>query len=137
MSDPRPDADTPKAKLPFRRYRITFLPARTTLEVDPENLPYGRTGLPGSILDASCAAGGVKIDHACGGVCACSTCHVIIREGIEACNEMTETEADMLDHAPGVTTRSRLACQTVPDGSRDLVVEVPDWNRNYAREFHQ
>jgi 2Fe-2S ferredoxin len=76
----------------------------------------------------------VDIDHACGGVCACSTCHVIVREGSEACSVADESEEDMLDNAPGLTPESRLACQTVPDGSRDIVVEIPNWNRNYAKE---
>jgi len=119
---------------PARRYLVKFLPGGKTLEVDPTRLPYGCIGLPGSILDVSRGAREEDIDHACGGVCACSTCHVIVREGFESCGDITEAEADMLDNAPGVTPRSRLACQAVPDGTCDLVIEIPDWNRNYARE---
>jgi 2Fe-2S ferredoxin len=74
------------------------------------------------------------LDHACGGVVACSTCHVIVREGLDSCNESTEAEEDMLDNAPGLTQQSRLGCQCVPDGTKDLVVEIPEWNRNYAKE---
>jgi 2Fe-2S ferredoxin len=74
------------------------------------------------------------LDHACGGVCACSTCHVIVHEGLESCNEATDAELDQLDEAPGLTPKSRLGCQCVPDGTRDLVVEIPEWNKNYAKE---
>jgi 2Fe-2S ferredoxin len=104
-----------------------------TVEVDPAVLPYGDHGLPGSILDIAMEHR-IELDHACGGVCACSTCHVIVREGLDACNEATEEEDDQLDDAYGLTPQSRLGCQCVPDGSRDIVVEVPEWNRNLSRE---
>jgi 2Fe-2S ferredoxin len=120
----------------MRAFRVTFLPAGRSLDVDPGATPPGRHGRPGSLLDLALGAGGVDIEHACGGACACSTCHVIVREGFESLGEVSDEEADMLDLAPGVTPRSRLACQAVPDGSRDLVVEIPAWNRNAARERH-
>lgn len=116
-----------------RPFTIQFLPDNVTMKVDPDHVPYNRTGLPGSILDIAFGAG-VSIDHACGGVCACSTCHVIVRSGLKSCSEQTEDEADMLDEARGVELNSRLACQCVPDGSMDLVVEVPSWNRNLIKE---
>jgi len=124
-----------ETRLPTKKYRITFLPMGETVEVDPAALPYSREGQVGSILEIALGHG-IELDHACGGVCACSTCHVIVREGRESCQEPTDDEEDMLDTAPGVELRSRLACQAVPDGSRDVVVEVPDWNRNYAKESH-
>lgn len=118
-----------------RKFKITFIDGdkRVSFEVDPADVPYDRTGLPGSILDISAGAN-VAIDHACGGVCACSTCHVIVREGLESCNEPTDDELDMLDEARGVELNSRLACQCVPNGSAELVVEVPAWNRNLVKE---
>ena len=124
-------------ELPTRKYRITFRHdgRETVVEVDPAKIPYGRDGLPGSVLDVGLAHG-VDIDHACGGVCACSTCHVIVRAGGESLNEQSEPEADMLDNAPGLTPQSRLSCQSVPDGNADLVVEIPGWNRNLVREEH-
>ena len=76
----------------------------------------------------------VEVGYACGGVCACSTCHVVVKEGLESCNEATDAELDELDEAPGITPKSRLGCQTVPDGTTDIVVEIPDWNKNYAKE---
>ena len=52
-----------------------------------------------------------------------------------ASNEATDAELDELDEAPGITPKSRLGCQTVPDGTTDIVVEIPDWNKNYAKEL--
>lgn len=118
-----------------QKFTITFLPMNITVEVDPEKIPYGDTGLSGSILDIA-LANGIEVDHACGGVCACSTCHCIVKEGIDSCSEMSDTEEDELSFAPGLTPKSRLSCQTVPNGTRNLVVEIPNWNRNAVRESH-
>jgi len=76
-----------------KKFKVTFLPSGKTLEVDPAKIPYGHNGLPGSILDFSEAIK-AGLDHACGGVCACSTCHVIVKEGLESCNEATDAELD-------------------------------------------
>jgi 2Fe-2S ferredoxin len=75
---------------------------------------------------------GVELEHACGGVCACTTCHVIVKEGDENLSEMDDEEQDRLDMAPGLTLHSRLGCQAVVKG--DVVVEIPSWNRNYVSE---
>ncbi len=104
-----------------------------TIEVDSEDRPTSGTGEPGSLLDMA-LANDIDIDHACGGVSACSTCHVVIRQGFETCGQSEEAEDDQLDKAPGVTMQSRLACQAVPNGTKNLVVEVPNWNRNRVRE---
>jgi 2Fe-2S ferredoxin len=61
---------------------------------------------------------------------------VIVKQGFESLNEAGDPELDQLDNARGVTARSRLACQAVPDGSCDVVVEIPNWNRNLVREEH-
>jgi 2Fe-2S ferredoxin len=124
-----------EAKLPTKTYTITFLPMDEKVVVDPKELPYSRDGQPGSILEIALGHD-IAIDHACGGVCACSTCHVIVRQGFDSIPEATEDEEDQLDNAPGLTPTSRLACQAVPDGSSDLVVEIPDWNRNMVKETH-
>jgi 2Fe-2S ferredoxin len=118
-----------------KKFTITFQPMNVTVEVDPAKIPYGVTGLPGSILDIAITHG-VDIDHACGGVCACSTCHCIVLEGLETCSEMGDCEEDELSYAPGLTPKSRLSCQTVPTGARNLIVQVPNWNRNAVREPH-
>jgi 2Fe-2S ferredoxin len=118
-----------------QKFTITFLPMNVTIEVDPEKIPYGVTGRPGSILDIA-LANGIEIDHACGGVCACSTCHCIVREGLSTCSEMSDAEDEELSYAPGLTPSSRLSCQTIPNGTKHLIVEVPNWNRNAVREPH-
>lgn len=125
-------------ELPKSKYKLTIIDEdrkEHVLEIDPAKIPYEDHGLPGSILDI-CMAHGIELDHACGGVCACSTCHVIVRKGLETCNESTEDEEDQLDEAYGLTAQSRLGCQCVPNGKCDVVVEIPSWNRNLAREAH-
>ncbi len=119
-------SNTPPPRRNYRSPRF-FSAAKTALKSDPAKVPYGHNGLPGSILDLS---EGIKagLDHACGGVCACSTCHVIVKQGLESCNEATDAELDELDEAPGITPKSRLGCQTVPQiGTTDMVVEIPEW----------
>lgn len=75
-----------------------------------------------SILDA-CLENGIEIDHACGGVCACSTCHVWIEQGMQNLSEASENEEDRLEGAKGVNLKSRLACQCLVQG--DIVVNFP------------
>jgi 2Fe-2S ferredoxin len=133
MGGSNPFIERARTELPKRRYTITFQPMGVRVEVDPAALPYTRDGLPGSLLEIA-GGHGVDIDHACGGVCACSTCHVIVREGLASCSAATDDEEDQLDLAPGITRQSRLACQCVPNGSSDVVVEIPNWNRNLVRE---
>jgi 2Fe-2S ferredoxin len=119
--------------VPGKRYKITFLPEGRTIEVGAPDPEAHHEGEPGSVLDWA-DKHDVELDHACGGFAACSTCHVIVREGLDSCNETSEDEDDMLDEAPGLTLHSRLACQCIPDGTEDLVVEIPAWNRNLAKE---
>ncbi|NCN42624.1 2Fe-2S iron-sulfur cluster binding domain-containing protein [bacterium] len=123
------------AEKPKKAYKITFMPMNKTIEVDPSKVPYDDHGLDGSILEIALAHG-IEIDHACGGVCACSTCHVIVSKGLGSCNEAIDEELDQIDNAPKATFESRLACQTVPNGEMDIIVEIPSWNRNAAKEGH-
>ena len=137
MGGVNPYIEKVPAGRPQRPFTVTFVVEETgerrAFGVDPAQIPFARTGLEGSVLDIAFGAG-VEIDHACGGVCACATCHVKVREGGASCPRATEDEEDMLDSARDLDTDSRLSCQCVPDGSRDLVVVVPNWNTNYARE---
>lgn len=136
MRGKNPFLDATESRLPTQAYTITVLPAGVKVAVNPaENLSDGDHGLPGSILGQLLAAG-VDIDHACGGVLACSTCHVYVNTGGRTCGEASEEEEDMLDSAPAIRPTSRLACQCVPDGSTDVVVEIPAWNRNAVKEGH-
>lgn len=121
------------AQRPEQPFTITFSDLGTSITVDPSKIPYCRTGLPGSILEIA-LGNGVEIDHACGGVSACSTCHVLVKSGLDTCNEADDDELDQLDEAPGTTAQSRLACRCIPNGTRDLIVEIPAWNVNRVRE---
>lgn len=78
---------------------------------------------------------GIEIEHACEKSCACTTCHVIVREGFDSLNEADELEEDQLDKAWGLEPTSRLSCQTVV-GDEDLVIELPKYTINLAREHH-
>lgn len=75
----------------------------------------------------------IDIDHACDKVCACTTCHVIVREGYSTLNPAEENEEDLLDKAWGLEPLSRLSCQAIV-GSTDLVVEIPKYSINMAKE---
>jgi 2Fe-2S ferredoxin len=121
--------------LPTKTYTITIRHdgQENVLTVDPDRLPYQRSGLPGSILDI-CLGNEIDLEHTCGGVCACSTCHVYVKQGLASCNESTDDEEDQLEEAPGITIQSRLGCQCVPDGTMDVIVEIPAWNRNAVKE---
>jgi 2Fe-2S ferredoxin len=103
-------------------HRVTFLPLNKTIEVDDSRYPLADHGKPGSLLDIA-LANGIELEHNCGGSCACTTCHVIVREGAENLSEMAEDEEDRLDMAEGLTIHSRLGCQAVVHG--DVVVEIP------------
>jgi 2Fe-2S ferredoxin len=104
-----------------RKHQVTFLPMNRTVAV-----PEGHSVLDGAL------AHGIPLDHACGGVCACSTCHVIVRVGFASLAPASEREEDMLDNAPFLQATSRLGCQV--EVRADLVVEIPAMNRNLVSE---
>jgi ferredoxin, 2Fe-2S len=89
----------------------------------------------GQTVCAAALAGGVGIEHACECACACTTCHVIVREGFESLGESSEAEDDLLDKAWGLEPESRLSCQALV-GEADLVVEIPRYTINHAKERH-
>jgi ferredoxin, 2Fe-2S len=92
------------------------------IEVDLRRAPFQHDGRPGSILDVL-LANGVPLEHACGGSCACTTCHVVVKRGLDRLSEAEESEEDLLDKAPGLTPSSRLGCQAVIEDD-DAVIEV-------------
>jgi 2Fe-2S ferredoxin len=139
MAGVNPYIEKPQATRPTKPFQVTYVDEETgerkTVEVDPATYPHGHIGQDFSVLDIATEAG-VDIDHSCGGVCACSTCHVKVLEGGSSCSKPTEDEEDMLDTARDVDTDSRLACQCVPNGSQNLIVLIPKWNKNIVKEGH-
>ncbi|MFA7269246.1 MAG: ISC system 2Fe-2S type ferredoxin [Sterolibacterium sp.] len=88
---------------------------------------------PGKSLCDTLLENGIEIEHACEKSCACTTCHVVIREGFDLLDPAEETEEDLLDKAWGLEPTSRLSCQTtVKDGA--LVIEIPKYTINMAKE---
>ena len=88
---------------------------------------------PGDVLIEVAMANGVEIEHACEMACACTTCHVIVREGFDSLEESDETEDDLLDKAWGLEPDSRLSCQVIV-GDEDLVIEIPKYTINQVSE---
>ena len=115
--------------------QITFLPAGKTVEFEHGKLPYKDHGKEQSILDVALNYA-VDLHHACGGYCACTTCHVWVKEGADLISPMEDDEADKLDMAADLQLNSRLGCQAVITKPGKLVVEIPAWNRNYVSEEH-
>ena len=91
--------------------RVTFIVdgQERILDVDLASLPYSHHGLQGSLLDIAKGLD-IPLEHACGGSCACTTCHVVVREGAEHLSDMQDDEVDRLDTAWDVTPHSRLGC---------------------------
>lgn len=77
----------------------------------------------------------IPIEHACELSCACTTCHVIVREGLNSLNPSDENEDDLLDRAWGLTPHSRLSCQAIV-AHQELVIEIPKYTINHAKENH-
>ena len=77
----------------------------------------------------------INIEHACDMSCACTTCHVIVRAGINSLNEADESEEDLLDRAWGLEPNSRLSCQTIL-AQTDVTIDIPKYTINHAKELH-
>ncbi len=104
------------------------------IEFDPAAAPFQCDGLPGSILDILLGHG-IHLEHACGGNCACTTCHVIVKQGFKMLSEASEQEEDLLDRAPGLTPTSRLGCQAViEDPGAETVILIPRYTINRVSE---
>ena len=103
----------------------------------PEYCPQGTEiqALPGTTICEALLDHAIEIEHACDMSCACTTCHVIVRSGIDSLNEATEEEEDLLDKAWGLEPQSRLSCQARL-AKQDLTIEIPRYTINHAREHH-
>ena len=110
--------------------QLIFLPHE---ELCPEGAVFEAE--PGTTICDAALANGIEIEHACEKSCACTTCHVIVREGFDSLNEAEEIEEDMLDKAWGLEPESRLSCQATV-GEVDLVVEIPKYTINMVSESH-
>ena len=103
-------------------YNVTFLPAGVTVQVDPSLYPYGKHGRPGSVLEIALTHG-VHLEHACGGIGACGTCHVTVEEGMGNLGPVDDEELDVIDRTPDNTLNTRLACLAIVKG--DVTIRVP------------
>ena len=107
-----------------------------TLLPHPEHAPDGlviHDAKVGVSLCKNLLNAGIHIEHACEMVCACTTCHIIVRQGYASLNSPDEDEDDMLDKAWGLSPQSRLACQAKL-GVVDVVIEIPKYSINHAKE---
>src|ERR1700739_762122 len=101
------------------------------IEFDPAKAPFHHDGKPGSILDVMLSHG-IHLEHACGGNCACTTCHVIVKHGSEQLSEAEENGLELPDEAPGLTPTSRLGCQAVVQDDAEITVVIPRFTINAA-----
>ena len=102
-----------------------------------ELCPHGAAidATPGKTICDTLLENGIEIEHACEKSCACTTCHVIVREGFESLVPAEELEEDLLDKAWGLEPTSRLSCQALVM-SHDLVIEIPKYSINMVKEGH-
>jgi 2Fe-2S ferredoxin len=103
---------------------VEYCPEGATLQA-----PRG-TSVCEALLD-----NGIEIEHACEMSSACTTCHVVVKDGFESLGEPDETEEDLLDRAWGLTPTSRLSCQAILS-DQDITIEIPKYSINHAREKH-
>lgn len=101
----------------------------------PEYCPEGAeiTASPGTSLCEAMLENDIEIEHACEMSCACTTCHVVVREGFRSLGEMDESEEDLLDRAWGLEPTSRLSCQAIL-ANEDVTIEIPKYSINHAKE---
>src|SRR5258705_11947240 len=96
-------------------HKVTFLPLNRTIEVDDAKYPLADHGRPGSLLDVALAHN-VHLEHNCGGSCAGTTCHVIVREGEDSLSTMEQDQEDRLDTAEAITRHPRPGCPAIVPG---------------------
>lgn len=102
-----------------------------------EHCPEGKeiSAPPGTSICEALLENHIEIEHACEMSAACTTCHVIVREGFGSLNEIEETEEDLLDRAWGLEPNSRLSCQAIV-AAQGLTIEIPRYTINHAKEVH-
>src|ERR1700740_2214628 len=135
MSDQKPDQNNQQIDLSKQHgpnmVRVTLMPEGKTVEFEYGTMPYDHHGKPMSFLDVA-ENFGIFLDHACGGSCACTTCHLWIKEGAPGLSEAEDDELDRLDMAADLQLNSRLGCQAVITCPRYYTAKRPKWNRTSA-----
>jgi 2Fe-2S ferredoxin len=110
-----------------------------TIKILPhaELCPQGATieAQPGTSVCEALLEHDIDIEHACEMSCACTTCHVVVRQGFNSLGEMDESEEDLLDRAWGLEPTSRLSCQAIL-AQQDVTIEIPKYSINHAKEKH-
>ena len=103
----------------------------------PEYCPQGAevSAPAGTSICEALLENGINIEHACDMSCACTTCHVVVREGMGSLNDLDETEEDLLDRAWGLEPNSRLSCQAIL-AQTDVTIDIPKYTINHAKELH-
>src|SRR5947208_16342536 len=110
------------------------MPENKTVESESGTMPYSDHGKRASLLDVACNFD-IHLEHACGGSCACTPCHVIVLEGEKNLSEAEDDEVDRRDIAPGLTLGPRLGCQAVI--ADDVKWDKPGWNKNFVSDGGQ
>lgn len=113
---------------------VTFILEDPEGLTDTEQVEWRCMAAKGENLLEVALENGINIEHACGGVCACSTCHVYLEQGSPEVNEADEDEEDRVEEAPGLQRNSRLACQCRLQGEGPVQIRIPAWNRNAVKE---
>ena len=101
---------------------------------DTDQVEWDLMGGEGESILEIAVENGIKIEHACGAVCACATCHVYVEKGADMMNEADEDEEDRVEEAPGLQLNSRLSCQCILQGKGPIQIRIPAWNRNAVKE---
>jgi 2Fe-2S type ferredoxin (ISC system) len=123
---------------PWKTFRTDYLHARHHHPSPSRVLPSGRLSIQAKTGDSICEAllaHDIEIEHACEMSAACTTCHVVVRQGLASLNEMDEVEEDLLDRAWGLEPNSRLSCQTIL-AQQDVTIDIPKYSINHAKEAH-
>ncbi len=132
---------SPGARRPQRQRDLIGAPNPTmtiiTILPHPEYCPAGARveAPPGTSICEALLENDIEIEHACEMSCACTTCHVVVREGFESLGEIDESEEDLLDRAWGLEPQSRLSCQAIL-AQQDVTIEIPKYSINHAKEKH-
>lgn len=125
----RNDADHPPATVP-----VTFILQDPKSLTGKDERVVTVLGSKGESILETAMDNGINIEHSCGGVCACSTCHVYLNKGESSVTEAQDDELDRVEEAPDLRRNSRLSCQAKITGDGPIEVEVPSWNRNAVKE---